>query len=109
MPALLSRRSAEEPFRVWVPGCSTGEDAYSVAICVLEYLRDARLEMPVQFFGTDLSDAALQKARPTSHPSACAASFPASTVTTRSRGSSATFACSPGTTLPGIPPFPGWT
>src|SRR3989442_2975046 len=39
-PSILKRRSPEEPVRVWVPGCSTGEETYSQAIALLEFLRN---------------------------------------------------------------------
>src|SRR5260370_37552321 len=50
--AILKNRLAEEPIRVWVPGCSTGEEAYSIAICLLEYLEDSVVDIPVQIFAT---------------------------------------------------------
>ncbi len=73
LPTLFKGRSPEDPFRVWVPGCSAGEEAYSMAITLLEYMRDARIEIPIQVFGTDLSDAALQKARLGVYPDSIAA------------------------------------
>ena len=63
LPAIFKNRKPEETVRVWVPGCATGEEAYSVAICLLEYIGEARLNVPVQVFGTDLSDSALETAR----------------------------------------------
>jgi two-component system, chemotaxis family, CheB/CheR fusion protein len=62
-PRILADRSAAEPIRVWVPGCSTGEETYSYAISLVETLSDLRLEIPIQIFGTDLSENAIQKAR----------------------------------------------
>jgi two-component system CheB/CheR fusion protein len=63
-PELLkSRCSASAPIRVWVPGCSTGEEAYSHAISLVEFLEDERTEVPIQIFGTDLSEKAIQRAR----------------------------------------------
>jgi two-component system CheB/CheR fusion protein len=63
LPALREGRSANEPIRIWVPGCATGEEVYSVAIAVLEYFGE-RLPLPkIQIFGTDVSEAALEKAR----------------------------------------------
>jgi two-component system, chemotaxis family, CheB/CheR fusion protein len=62
-PKLLANRSPSEPIRVWVPGCSTGEETYSHAISLVEMLTDLRIEMPVQIFGTDLSENAIQQAR----------------------------------------------
>ncbi|MGC2619551.1 MAG: CheR family methyltransferase, partial [Acidobacteriaceae bacterium] len=48
---------------IWVPGCSTGEEAYSHAISLVEFLGDNRSDIPIQIFGTDLSEAAVQRAR----------------------------------------------
>jgi two-component system CheB/CheR fusion protein len=68
LPALIKKRSHEDAVRVWVPGCATGEEAYSVAICVLEYMRQTGVEIAVQLFGTDLSDGALEQARAGIYP-----------------------------------------
>jgi two-component system, chemotaxis family, CheB/CheR fusion protein len=62
-PKLLAERSPQEPVRVWVPGCSTGEETYSHAISLVETLSELRIEFPIQIFGTDLSDNAIQRAR----------------------------------------------
>jgi len=62
-PKLLGERSPSEPVRVWVPGCSTGEATYSHAISLVETLSEMRIEVPIQIFGTDLSENAIQKAR----------------------------------------------
>ena len=62
-PKLLVERSASEPVRVWVPGCATGEETYSHAISLVETLSDLRIEVPIQIFGTDLSESAVQRAR----------------------------------------------
>ncbi|MGC1679089.1 MAG: CheR family methyltransferase, partial [Candidatus Binataceae bacterium] len=63
LPALLAHRSAKDPLRIWVPGCASGEEAYSIAMVLMEYLGDRASAVRVQIFGTDLSDAAIQKAR----------------------------------------------
>jgi two-component system, chemotaxis family, CheB/CheR fusion protein len=63
-PAILqSRASSASPIRIWVPGCSTGEETYSHAISLVEYLGEERTEVPIQIFGTDLSETAIQRAR----------------------------------------------
>ncbi|HEX8925440.1 MAG TPA: chemotaxis protein CheB [Terriglobales bacterium] len=63
-PELLKLHSdGSTPIRVWVPGCSTGEEAYSHAITLVEYLQEERAEIPAQIFGTDLSEVAIQRAR----------------------------------------------
>ncbi|MGC1987251.1 MAG: chemotaxis protein CheB [Candidatus Acidiferrales bacterium] len=67
-PAILQDRHAEQgPLRFWVPGCSTGEEAYSIAIVLTEYLwshaRNSHASGAVQIFATDISDTALDRAR----------------------------------------------
>jgi two-component system CheB/CheR fusion protein len=62
-PKLLLERNLSEPVRVWVPGCSTGEETYSHAISLVEILSELRVEVPIQIFGTDLSESAIQRAR----------------------------------------------
>ena len=62
-PAICEGRPRTEAIRIWVPGCATGEEAYSVAIALLEYLADRVPASGIQIFGTDVSEAALQKAR----------------------------------------------
>lgn len=62
-PKILADRASSEPVRVWVPGCSTGEETYSHAISLVEALSEMRIEVPVQIFGTDLSESAIQRAR----------------------------------------------
>lgn len=51
------------PLRFWTPGCSTGEEAYSLAICAFEFLQSVKSSIAVQVFATDISEAALNKAR----------------------------------------------
>ena len=63
LPRLLAGRPETRPLRLWVPGCATGEEAYSLGICVLEYLSAQRLQHPIHLFATDLDERALAKAR----------------------------------------------
>jgi two-component system, chemotaxis family, CheB/CheR fusion protein len=63
LPVLFKDRPAEDSLRVWVPGCSSGEEVYSIAICLLEFMRETDTEVPLQIFGTDLSEVALERAR----------------------------------------------
>jgi two-component system CheB/CheR fusion protein len=53
----------KDAIRVWVPGCATGEEVYSLAICIYETLQDRGLSLRMQMFGTDISDFALSRAR----------------------------------------------
>jgi two-component system CheB/CheR fusion protein len=63
-PAILRARTSNSgPIRIWVPGCSTGEETYSHAISLVEYLGEAHADIPIQVFGTDLSESAIQRAR----------------------------------------------
>jgi two-component system CheB/CheR fusion protein len=62
-PQLLVERSPEAPLRIWVPACSTGEEAYSIAMCALEFLHENSSPVGLQIFATDISDSALEKAR----------------------------------------------
>ncbi len=62
-PALVENRRPEDPIRIWVPGCATGEEAYSIAICLMEFLDDAKLSVPFEIFATDISETAIEAAR----------------------------------------------
>jgi PAS domain S-box-containing protein len=53
---------------VWVPGCSTGEEVYSIAIGLLEFLDENQRELPIKIFGTDLSPTIIEKARAGRYP-----------------------------------------
>ena len=63
LPRLMAGRPPRTPLRVWVPGCASGEEAYSIAICLLEYLGDAAEAMPIKIFATDISERAIEVAR----------------------------------------------
>jgi two-component system CheB/CheR fusion protein len=62
-PELVRGRSGDVPIRLWVAGCATGEEVYSLAICLLEYLGGHADKLAIKILATDLSDAALDKAR----------------------------------------------
>ena len=72
-PRLVKDRPARTPIRVWVPGCSTGEEAYSMAIALLEFLGTKGASVPVQVFATDISEPAIDKARAGIYPAGVAA------------------------------------
>ena len=61
-PELL-RQHSTTPLRIWVPGCSTGEETYSHAISLMEFIGEERNGSAVQIFGTDLSESAIARAR----------------------------------------------
>jgi two-component system CheB/CheR fusion protein len=52
-----------DPLRIWIVGCSTGEEPYSMAICLNEYLGDKIGNYKIQIFATDISERSLAKAR----------------------------------------------
>ncbi|RYZ32554.1 MAG: hypothetical protein EOO72_15205, partial [Myxococcaceae bacterium] len=56
------------PFRVWIPGCSTGEEVYSLVMCLMEYLGAAAEGAPLQVFATDVSGTAIEQARAALYP-----------------------------------------
>lgn len=75
IPALLAARPAGHVIRVWVPGCSTGEEAYSLAMVFKEALEQADLtgKFNLQVFATDLGRDAIEKARQGLYPEQIAA------------------------------------
>jgi two-component system CheB/CheR fusion protein len=62
-PALMQDRPSDAPIRIWVPGCSTGEEVYSLVIALLEFFTEFGQEVPLQVFGTDIDNAAIDLAR----------------------------------------------
>src|SRR5262249_50340433 len=67
-PRLLQGRRREAPIRIWVPGCGTGEEVYSLAICLLEYLEERAAESEAQIFAPDIDAGAIGRARHASSP-----------------------------------------
>jgi two-component system CheB/CheR fusion protein len=66
-PALVENHGAEDNLRIWVAGCSTGEEVYSLAITLLEFL-DGRPHAPrISIYGTDINEQSLAKARVASY------------------------------------------
>ncbi|HZS39416.1 MAG TPA: chemotaxis protein CheB [Polyangia bacterium] len=63
LPQIVASKSHEAPVRVWVAGCSTGEEVYSLAIALLEFLGDKAGAHPIQIFGSDISEKAIDIAR----------------------------------------------
>lgn len=62
-PELLKDKSVGQPIRIWIPGCSSGEEVYSIAMSLLEFLGEMGVNNPVQIFASDISETAIQKAR----------------------------------------------
>jgi PAS domain S-box-containing protein len=62
-PRLMENRPPDTPLRIWVPGCASGEEAYSIAICLLEYLENRAETTPIKIFATNISDRSIEVAR----------------------------------------------
>jgi two-component system CheB/CheR fusion protein len=62
-PEILGHKPPRAPVRAWVVGCATGEEVYSLAISLIEYLGGASSAHPLRIFGSDISEAALKFAR----------------------------------------------
>src|SRR5579859_5545662 len=62
-PQMLKERDGGAPLRIWVAGCSTGEEAYSIGISLHEYLGDRAGDTKIQIFASDLSERSIAKAR----------------------------------------------
>jgi len=63
IPRIIKNKSPHDPIRIWVPACSTGEEAYSLAMIFVEVLGDAIATTSIQIFATDLSEFTIAKAR----------------------------------------------
>ncbi|SAL84602.1 chemotaxis protein [Caballeronia arvi] len=63
VPTLLDATKGETQLRVWVPGCSTGEEAYSLAIMLAQARESAGFETTYQVFATDIDEPAISQAR----------------------------------------------
>ncbi len=67
-PRIIKDRPPNQAIRIWASGCSTGEEAYSLAIALLEFLGERAADMRIQLFGTDLSESAIDQARAGFYP-----------------------------------------
>ena len=74
--AMLARGDPQDTVRVWVPGCATGEEAYSLAILFKEAMAKAAQPRKVQIFATDIDDQAIELARAGLFPDTIAADVP---------------------------------
>ncbi len=68
IPQFMKDKAQGTPIRVWSPGCSTGEEVYSIAICLIEYLGESFHKFPIQIYGTDICEPAIKIARLGSYP-----------------------------------------
>jgi two-component system, chemotaxis family, CheB/CheR fusion protein len=60
---LFKKKHPDEAIRFWVAGCSTGAEAYSMAICLHDFFGEKALDKKIQIFASDISEPAIQKAR----------------------------------------------
>jgi len=67
-PRLDQGNAPDAPIRVWVPGCATGEEAYSIAICLMEFFGEHTETRALQVFATDVNETALATARAGAYP-----------------------------------------
>jgi two-component system, chemotaxis family, CheB/CheR fusion protein len=63
LPALVASSTSKETFRAWCVGCSTGQEAYSIAICLFEFFENQSRNFKLQVFATDISDKGISQAR----------------------------------------------
>jgi two-component system CheB/CheR fusion protein len=76
IPELLSGKGASDTLRIWTPGCSSGEEAYSIAILIAEAMVRMQARPTVQIFATDIDEAMLHKARSASYPQSAVKDVP---------------------------------
>lgn len=67
-PGIVKHLPRGAPIRVWAPGCASGQETYSLAITLLEFLGDKASEFPIQLFGTDVNEVSIIKARTRWYP-----------------------------------------
>ena len=72
IPQLLAEKPSGAPVRVWVCGCATGEEAYSIAILLQEHLETLNRTVKVQIFATDIDAQAIEQARAGVYPATIA-------------------------------------
>jgi two-component system CheB/CheR fusion protein len=68
IPDLVSAAAPDQPLRVWVPGCSTGEEAYSLTMLLLEQIRASKARVKLQVFASDVDVDAITLAREGLYP-----------------------------------------
>lgn len=73
---MVKAKPGEMPIRVWVPGCATGEEAYSIAILFSEAMKNFKKHLNVQIFATDIDEDAIEYARQGIYPDSIAADVP---------------------------------
>jgi two-component system, chemotaxis family, CheB/CheR fusion protein len=72
----LIKNNSENSLRIWVPGCATGEEVYSIAISLLEFLDKKASKFSIQIFATDISEPSIDRARAGIYPESIIAEIP---------------------------------
>jgi two-component system, chemotaxis family, CheB/CheR fusion protein len=67
-PVIAKDKSSKRAIRIWAPGCSTGEELYSLAMVLVEFLGDQASHREIQLFGTDANERGIEKARAGIYP-----------------------------------------
>lgn len=75
LPLIIKKKKTDIPIRIWVPGCATGEEAYSIAILFLEVMEKMEKYIPLQIFATDIDSDAIEFARAAVYPAASVTSI----------------------------------
>ncbi len=73
IPGLLEHKDRDAPFRIWVPGCSTGEEAYSLAILLIEVMELQKKNFALQIFASDIDSEAIEAGRSAIYPESISA------------------------------------
>ena len=73
IPAILEKKASQSAIRIWVPGCATGEEAYSIAMLLAENASRLKVNLNAQIFATDIDQDAVEFARQGSYPDSIAA------------------------------------
>ncbi len=76
IPKMFQDRSADRPIRIWVPGCATGEEAYTIAILCQDFMDSLSTRFSVQIFATDLNNEAIETARLGNYPESISTDVP---------------------------------
>lgn len=77
---VFEQRTTEQPIRIWVPGCATGEEAYSIAMLCREAMATLNREFCVQVFATDIDNDAIETARQGLYPASISVDVPQETL-----------------------------
>lgn len=80
LPQLVHMERGKAPLRVWVPGCSSGEEVYSLCITLLDVIEQCQQAVELTVFGTDLSQRMIEHARAGLYSENIAADVPAETL-----------------------------